>query len=138
MIFKSKHIGLLDSSMERQLYIEYNSSYPVSEPYDEEIEPEEPRLLRRSVDLLAGGGLLTEDALSEKLGISPAEISQLASIDWTEGRSKPRPRPRNGLSPAPESNEEQTQRPRIGAFRSGALPSEGGESEATAPHRPST
>lgn len=101
MIYKSKHIGLLDSSMERQLYIEYNSAYPVTEPYEDEIEPEEPRLLRRSVHLLVGEGLLSQEKLSQEIAVSSSEISQLASIDWAEV-GKPRHRLRSGLDLAPE------------------------------------
>jgi Zn-dependent peptidase ImmA (M78 family) len=52
------------------------------EPLDDEREPEQPRLLRRTADLLCDAGVLSYDGLSEFSGLSEADTESLLGLGW--------------------------------------------------------
>lgn len=52
------------------------------EPNDEDREPEQPRLLKRTVDLLSSEGIITTDALPSLLGLSERDVESLLSLPF--------------------------------------------------------
>lgn len=51
-----------------------------AEPFDDKWAPEKPRLLRRTVELLIGAGIVAAEGLPKYLGLSTRDIEQLCGL----------------------------------------------------------
>ncbi|WP_319240204.1 XRE family transcriptional regulator [uncultured Propionivibrio sp.] len=52
------------------------------EPNDDDRDPEQPRLLKRTVDLLSNEGIVTADALPSMLGLSARDVESLLGLPF--------------------------------------------------------
>lgn len=52
------------------------------EPNDDDRDPEQPRLLKRTVDLLSSEGIVTADALPSMLGLSARDVESLLGLPY--------------------------------------------------------
>jgi Zn-dependent peptidase ImmA (M78 family)/transcriptional regulator with XRE-family HTH domain len=81
MIQRCLSLGIVDPYTQQNLYKHYSSrGWRRSEPLDQELEFEQPRLLARSIMLLRDQGVWTLDELAMRLPFSGADIEQLASL----------------------------------------------------------
>lgn len=81
MIRRALHAGLISDDMERSLWINYGRrGWRKNEPYDLEMEHEEPRLLRRSFELLLAEGGQTPDDIVTSVALPPGDIETLGGL----------------------------------------------------------
>ena len=81
MITRASRAGLIDDSTARRLWI--NSSrrgWRREEPYDDVMEVEEPRLLRRSFELILQNGTQTAEDVVARLALSLPDVESLAGL----------------------------------------------------------
>lgn len=83
MIMRLVALGLIgDSDYLRLIKLRSAKWGNKQEPNDGDREPEAPRLLRRTVDLLEQEGVVTADALSSLLGLSPRDVESLLGLPF--------------------------------------------------------
>jgi Zn-dependent peptidase ImmA (M78 family) len=81
MIFRARDAGLLSEDTERRLRIGMSRhKWRVKEPYDETTETEEPRLLRRSFELILAERAQTPADVTGQLGLPPSDIETLSGL----------------------------------------------------------
>jgi Zn-dependent peptidase ImmA (M78 family) len=81
MIFRARDAGLLSEDTERKLRIGMSRhKWRISEPYDETTEPEEPRLLRRSFELILSERAQTPADVTGQLGLPVPDIEALSGL----------------------------------------------------------
>lgn len=81
MVKRARHLGLITAKRERQLWSAIaRRRWRLREPLDDMLEPEQPRLLRRSFDLVVGNGLMARHEIPFDLALPAADIEQLAGL----------------------------------------------------------
>jgi Zn-dependent peptidase ImmA (M78 family) len=81
MIFRARDAGLLSEDTERRLRIGMSRhKWRISEPYDETTPAEEPRLLRRSFELILNERAQTPADVTGQLGLPPSDIETLSGL----------------------------------------------------------
>jgi Zn-dependent peptidase ImmA (M78 family) len=81
MIMRARHAELISEQTERFLWINYGRrKWRRSEPYDDVIEPEEPRLLRRAFELIVDEGMQTPDDVLAALPFPASDIEALSGL----------------------------------------------------------
>jgi Zn-dependent peptidase ImmA (M78 family)/DNA-binding XRE family transcriptional regulator len=81
MIFRARHAGLISEDTERRLWIKYSRrGWRRNEPYDDVTEPEEPRLLRRSFEVLLNEGSQTPSDILANLALAAGDIESLSGL----------------------------------------------------------
>lgn len=81
MIIRARHAGLLSEATEKSLWISYSRrKWRRSEPYDDSMEVEEPRLLRRAFEVLLESGAQTPADVTGRLGLPSFDIETLAGL----------------------------------------------------------
>ncbi|MGH3400906.1 MAG: helix-turn-helix domain-containing protein [Streptosporangiaceae bacterium] len=81
MIFRAKDAGFLSEDTERKLRISISRrKWTITEPYDETTEIEEPRLLRRSFELILNEGEQTAADIASRIGLLPSDIEVLSAL----------------------------------------------------------
>ena len=81
MIFRARDAGLLSEATERTLRIGISRhKWRTKEPYDETTEIEEPRLLRRSFELILDQGDQTPADVTTRIGLPSADIETLSGL----------------------------------------------------------
>ena len=81
MIRRARHAGLLSEDTERRLWIGMSRhKWRTVEPYDESTEVEEPRLLRRSFELILNEGEQTPADVTGRIALQSADIESLSSL----------------------------------------------------------
>jgi Zn-dependent peptidase ImmA (M78 family)/DNA-binding XRE family transcriptional regulator len=81
MIMQAKYGGYINEDMERKLWITLSRrKWRTSEPLDDTMEPEVPRLLRRSIELILDEGGQTADDIVNRLRLSPADVESLSCL----------------------------------------------------------
>lgn len=81
MITRARQLGFITDETTRKLWI--NSSrrgWRRVEPYDAAMEPEEPRLLRRSVELVLENGAQTADDVAARLSLPLSDVEALCGL----------------------------------------------------------
>lgn len=53
-----------------------------AEPGDDKWEPEEPRLLRRTIELLISAGVLSAEGIPRYLGVSPHDVEKICGLRY--------------------------------------------------------
>ena len=81
MIMRARHAGLLSESAERNLWISYSRrKWRQREPFDDSMEIEEPRLLRRGFELVLKSGGQTPADVTTRLGLPTFDIESMAGL----------------------------------------------------------
>lgn len=81
MIKRARHAELVSEDAERRLWISYNRrKWRRSEPYDDTLEVEEPRVLRRAFELLFDRGEQTPADAVARLALSAMDVETLSGL----------------------------------------------------------
>lgn len=81
MIRRALHAGLISEDAERALWINYGRrGWRKNEPYDNDMQPEAPRLLKRSFELLLAEGAQTPDDIVASVALPAGDIESLAGL----------------------------------------------------------
>lgn len=81
MIMRARQAGFVTEDAERKLWIQMSRrKWRKSEPLDDSMPAEEPRLLRRSLELILAEGSQTSADIAERLALQPADIETLANL----------------------------------------------------------
>lgn len=81
MITRAKQGGFISEETERRLWINYSRRrYRRNEPYDESMAAEEPKLLRRSIELLLDVGRQTPDDILTGLALAADDVEALSGL----------------------------------------------------------
>jgi Zn-dependent peptidase ImmA (M78 family) len=81
MIKRARHAELISDDAERRMWISYNRrKWRTNEPYDDNLEVEEPRVLRRAFELLLDKGEQTPDDVVARLALSPTDVETLSGL----------------------------------------------------------
>jgi Zn-dependent peptidase ImmA (M78 family)/DNA-binding XRE family transcriptional regulator len=82
MIIRARHAGLLSEDAERKLWIGYNRrKWRRNEPYEDAIEIEKPRVLRRAFELILDNGEQTSSDVLAQLALAAADVEALSGLD---------------------------------------------------------
>ena len=81
MIKRASHLRLLGEEAERRLWSNMaRRKWRTREPLDDCIQPEEPKFLRRSIEMLISRGLFAPNELPVRLSLSCRDIEELAGL----------------------------------------------------------
>lgn len=81
MIIRAKQGGFITDDAERSLWIAMSRrKWRKSEPLDDVLEPEEPRLLRRSIEMILDAGEQTAADVCEQVSLTPTDIEDLTGL----------------------------------------------------------
>ena len=81
MMMRAHALGLLSDEEKLALFKRRSARWGAkAEPGDDKWEAEVPRLLRRTVELLIGEGILTAERIPRHLGFSPRDIEKLCNL----------------------------------------------------------
>lgn len=81
MVMRLAALDLIDEEDKLNLYKRRSSRWGAkAEPGDDKRTPESPRLLRRTIELLVGAGVMPTEGLPRFIGISERDIEQLAGL----------------------------------------------------------
>ncbi len=81
MIRRARDAGFLSPDAERGMWVNYaRRGWRRGEPYDDTIEIEEPRLLRRSFELLLDHGLQSTADILSSLALSDTDVESLSGL----------------------------------------------------------
>lgn len=81
MIVRARNAELLSEEAERKLWIGMSRRrWRLTEPYDDVMPFEEPRLLRRSFELILREGDQTPSDVTARIGLHPADIETLCGL----------------------------------------------------------
>lgn len=81
MIARSHRAGFITDNTARRLWINLSKrGWRRHEPYDDTMEPEEPRLLRRSFELVLRNGAQTADDVVARLALSLPDVETLSGL----------------------------------------------------------
>lgn len=81
MLTRAQHAGFISEDASRKLWISLSRKrWRTSEPFDDTMEPEEPRLLRRSFELIFGNGAQTAADVQSRLALPAADIESLSAL----------------------------------------------------------
>lgn len=81
MISRCEQLGIIGADQSRRLWIYMNrKDWRKREPLDDQLEPERPRLLRRSFQMLVDEGLRTRDQIVNDLRLTPSDVEELALL----------------------------------------------------------
>jgi Zn-dependent peptidase ImmA (M78 family)/transcriptional regulator with XRE-family HTH domain len=81
MIKRMAHLGLISPIREQRLFANLSRrGWRTKEPLDDELEVEEPRLIKRSLDLLTAKGVIRPDDLKSRLGLYIEDIENITGL----------------------------------------------------------
>ena len=81
MIKRAAHLRLIGEEAERRLWSNMaRRKWRTWEPLDDSIPPEEPKFLRRSIEMLISGGLVAPNEIAVRLSLSCSDIEELAGL----------------------------------------------------------
>ena len=81
MIVRCGHLGIINSEQSKRLWINYNRrGWRREEPLDGTLKAEEPRVLRRSIELLLTEGVRTKSQILESMALPARELEQLVAL----------------------------------------------------------
>ncbi|WP_240116272.1 hypothetical protein [Erwinia endophytica] len=80
-IMRLHALNIISDEEKQNLYKRRSARWGVkSEPGDDYREPEKPRLLKRTVELLASSGIIAVDGLSNFAGLSAIDVEMLVGL----------------------------------------------------------
>ena len=81
MVSRARDVGLLDSDTARSLWIGISRrKWRRAEPFDDSLEVEEPRVLRRALELILDNGAQTPDDIQDALSLPLDDIEVLCGL----------------------------------------------------------
>lgn len=81
MIKRCTKLGIVSEMYATRLWKYYSArGWRKNEPMDDRLDPEEPRLLNRSVNLLIDEGILSREQLLSKLALSQRDVESLCAL----------------------------------------------------------
>jgi Zn-dependent peptidase ImmA (M78 family)/transcriptional regulator with XRE-family HTH domain len=81
MIMTAQHAGFITEDSTRRLWINYSRhGWRRHEPYDDTMEIEEPRLLRRAVELTVGSGTQSADDITTALSLPAHDVETVCHL----------------------------------------------------------
>ena len=81
MLMRLHRIGLITDEDKDTLFKRRSARWGAkAEPFDDKWEPEKPRLLRRTVELLINAGVVTVEALPRYIGLGAHDVEQLCGL----------------------------------------------------------
>lgn len=81
MLMRLEVLGIIDADDKLSLFKRRSARWGAkSEPGDDKRTPEQPRLLRRTVELLIDSGVMPAPAVPRHLGLSPRDVEALAGL----------------------------------------------------------
>jgi Zn-dependent peptidase ImmA (M78 family)/transcriptional regulator with XRE-family HTH domain len=81
MIMTAQRAGFINEESARRLWINYSRhGWRRNEPYDDSMEIEEPRLLRRAVELTVGSGTQSADDITNALALPAPDVETLCNL----------------------------------------------------------
>ena len=81
MLMRLEVLGMIDADDKLSLFKRRSARWGAkSEPGDDKRTPEQPRLLRRTVELLIDSGVMPAPAVPRHLGLSPRDVEALAGL----------------------------------------------------------
>lgn len=82
MVTRALQAGMISDETRRRLMINLSrKGYRRAEPYDDTMEPERPRLLRRSVELILENGVMTPADLEDSVALPVSDIETLTGVE---------------------------------------------------------
>jgi len=84
MIMRAADLGLIDSEAKRALFtgmVQRNWRGPRREPYDDVIEMEQPRMLRRGIEVMLDGGVFSLDAFRSALTQPVEDLERMIGLE---------------------------------------------------------
>lgn len=82
MIVRAKDLGFISEETAKKLWIGYSRRrWRGNEPLDDKLAYEQPRLLRRSIELLMEKRILTKEQLTAQVPLAPVDIERLAGLE---------------------------------------------------------
>jgi Zn-dependent peptidase ImmA (M78 family)/transcriptional regulator with XRE-family HTH domain len=82
MIMRCAQLGILNEVQQKRAWINMNrKGWRTCEPLDDRLIPEQPRLLRRSFELLVNEGIKTPEQIVSDLCLNPRDIESLACLN---------------------------------------------------------
>ncbi len=81
MIMQAKYGGYISEETQKRLWIGMSRrKWRTAEPHDDTMEPETPRMLRRSLELILEQGAQTADDVTDRLRLTPTDIESLTDL----------------------------------------------------------
>lgn len=81
IIMRLEALGIIDAEEKSALFKRRSARWGAqSEPGDSSRAPEQPRLMRRSIELLLTSGIMTRESLRHYFGLSATELESLACL----------------------------------------------------------
>lgn len=81
MAARLRNLSIISDDRYRQIRIAMSrKGWNRREPLDDELPAEEPRLLKRSIDLLLDGGLISADLIEDRLMIRQTDVEKLLGL----------------------------------------------------------
>lgn len=81
MTTRAGQLGLLSEEQVRFFYINMGRrKWREKEPHDDTLQPEQPRLLKRSIELLIENGVQTRDQVLSAIPVAPGDIEEVANL----------------------------------------------------------
>ena len=81
MIHRCEDLGIVNESQAKRLWINYNRRrWRREEPLDGTIPIEQPRLLRRSIELLVRDGVKTPKQILEELCLPMGDVAEICGL----------------------------------------------------------
>jgi Zn-dependent peptidase ImmA (M78 family) len=81
MIMRCSQLGILNEVQQKRAWINLNrKGWRTCEPLDDRLAAEQPRLLRRSFELLVNEGIKTPEQIVSDLCLNPRDIESLACL----------------------------------------------------------
>lgn len=81
IIMRLHVLGIISDEEKQNLYKRRSSRWGVkAEPGDDSRQPEQPRLLKRTIELLLSSGVMSLEALPGYFGLSPRDIEMLVAL----------------------------------------------------------
>jgi Zn-dependent peptidase ImmA (M78 family) len=80
-IKRCEHLGILEPEGIRRMWINMKRrGWRAEEPLDDRLPAEEPRLLKRSINLVIESGLKTKSQMISDLGLNPGDVESLMCL----------------------------------------------------------
>jgi Zn-dependent peptidase ImmA (M78 family) len=81
MIMRARHLGMVSKEDERRLWLNYGRrGWRTHEPLDDCLEPEQPVLVQRSIELILKNKIATPHAITLATGLNNRDIAHLTGV----------------------------------------------------------
>jgi Zn-dependent peptidase ImmA (M78 family)/DNA-binding XRE family transcriptional regulator len=82
MIMRCESLSIINQHQKTRLFINLSArGWRRKEIYDDHIEPEHPRFLRRSIEMLVKNSIIDPTEIPFRLGLTPSDVEELAGLE---------------------------------------------------------